>query len=232
VLDWIHRPHAVERPARESVYNNNVGMLQNENSQAASLPSSEPAPPAPRTESHPDPPAARAAIWGALSWARDLAFSILIAVILIVFIYQPVKVEGTSMMPTLTDQERIFINKFTYHYGLGEIQRGDMVVFWYPLDTSKSYIKRIIGVPGDTIKIADGDVYVNGKRLIEDYVPDINRDRNSWGPKEVPADRYFVLGDHRNSSNDSRNWGFVERKYIYGKAVFVYWPLDKMGRLK
>src|SRR5690242_21395841 len=112
---------------------------------------------------------ARSGLFAALSWVRDLAFSVLLAVILIVFIYQPVKVEGTSMMPTLTDQERIFINKFTYHYGLGEIQRGDMVVFWYPLDTSKSYIKRIIGVPGDTVRIDEGDVYVNDKRLVEDY---------------------------------------------------------------
>src|SRR3974390_870775 len=87
-------------------------------------------------------PAAGATFWGALSWARDLVFSVLIAVILIVFIYQPVKVEGTSMMPTLSDQERIFINKFTYHFGLGEIERGDMVVFWFPLDPTKSYIKR------------------------------------------------------------------------------------------
>src|ERR1035437_1288474 len=85
---------------------------------------------------------ARTSVWNALSWVRDLAFSVLIAVILIVFIYQPVKVEGTSMMPTLTDQERIFINKFTYHFGLGSIERGDMVVFWFPLDPSKSYIKR------------------------------------------------------------------------------------------
>lgn len=136
------------------------------------------------------------------------------------------------MMPTLTDQERIFINKFTYHYGLGEIRRGDMVVFWYPLDTSKSYIKRIIGVPGDLVRIDEGEVYVNGKPLEEDYVPDVNRDRISWGPKKVPPDDYFVLGDHRNSSNDSRTWGWVDRKYIYGKAVFVYWPLDKMGVLK
>ena len=83
---------------------------------------------------------------------RDLAFSVLIAVILIVFIYQPVKVEGTSMMPTLTDQERIFINKFTYRFGIGSIERGDMVVFWFPLDKSKSYIKRVIGVPGDTVR--------------------------------------------------------------------------------
>src|SRR5215471_3636990 len=114
----------------------------------------------------------RAGIWNALSWVRDLAFSVLIAVILIVFIYQPVKVEGTSMMPTLTDQERIFINKFTYHFGLGEIQRGDMVVFWYPLDPQKSYIKRVIAVPGDYVRIEAGTVFVNGQELNEPYVPE------------------------------------------------------------
>jgi len=182
--------------------------------------------------SEPSGPPERASFWSAFYWVRDLVFSVLIAVILIVFIYQPVKVEGTSMMPTLTDQERIFINKFTYHYGLGSVSRGDMVVFWYPLDTSKSYIKRIIGVPGDVVKIASGVVYVNGQPLTEEYVPDEYRDRVSWGPERVPSDRYFVLGDHRSSSNDSRTWGYVDRKYIYGKAVFVYWPLDKLGRLK
>ncbi|HUI81730.1 MAG TPA: signal peptidase I [Bryobacteraceae bacterium] len=177
-------------------------------------------------------PPERAPFWSAFYWVRDLVFSVLIAVILIVFIYQPVKVEGTSMMPTLTDQERIFINKFTYHYGLGSISRGDMVVFWYPLDTSKSYIKRIIGVPGDVVRIDAGQVYINGQALREDYVPDEYRDRASLTEKLVPRDEYFVLGDHRSSSNDSRAWGFVDRKYIYGKAVFVYWPLDKLGRLK
>jgi len=177
-------------------------------------------------------PPERAPFWSAFYWVRDLVFSVLIAVILIVFIYQPVKVEGTSMMPTLTDQERIFINKFTYHYGLGSISRGDMVVFWYPLDTSKSYIKRIIGLPGDLIRIDAGQVFVNGQPLAEDYVPDEYRDRVPYSPQRVPPDQYFVLGDHRSSSNDSRAWGFVDRKYIYGKAVFVYWPLDKLGRLK
>jgi signal peptidase I len=176
------------------------------------------------------PPAAN--FWGALSWFRDLVFSVVIAVILIVFIYQPVKVEGTSMMPTLTDQERIFINKFTYHYGLGGIERGDMVVFKYPLDQSKSYIKRIVGIPGDLIKIVDGQVFRNGTPLAETYVPEEYRDHQSWGPQEVPPDEYFVLGDHRSSSNDSRAWGFVEKKFIYGKAVFVYWPLEKLGRLR
>src|SRR5215813_7055036 len=95
------------------------------------------------------PASSRPNVFAALSWVRDLAFSVLIAVILIVFIYQPVKVEGTSMMPALTDQERIFINKFTYRFGLGDIERSDMVVFFYPLDPSKSYIKRVIGIPGD-----------------------------------------------------------------------------------
>ncbi|MCU1233334.1 MAG: signal peptidase [Candidatus Solibacter sp.] len=170
-------------------------------------------------------------VWSALSWVRDLAFSVLIAVILIVFIYQPVKVEGTSMMPTLTDQERIFINKFTYHFGLGSIERGDMVVFWFPLDPTKSYIKRVIGVPGDRVRIEAGQVYVNGRALSEGYVPEDYRDRVSWEEQRVPSGKYFVLGDHRTSSSDSRTWGFVKRDAIYGKAVFVYWPLEKMGRL-
>src|ERR1700688_1679616 len=104
----------------------------------------------------PEAPTGRAGGFNPVVWIRDLALSVLIAVVMIVFIYQPVKVEGTSMMPSLSDQERIFINKFTYHFGLGEIRRGDMVVFWYPLDTTKSYIKRIIGEPGDTVKIDSG----------------------------------------------------------------------------
>lgn len=163
---------------------------------------------------------------------RDLAFSVLIAIVLIVFIYQPVKVEGTSMMPALTDQERIFINKFTYRFGIGSIERGDLVVFWYPFDPSKSYIKRVIGLPGDTVEVVKGAVMVNGRRLAEDYVPGEYRDHQSFPSVTVKADQYYVLGDHRSSSNDSRVWGTVERRYIYGKAVFVYWPLDKMGRLR
>ncbi len=174
----------------------------------------------------------RSGLSTALSWMRDLAFSVLLAVILIVFIYQPVKVEGTSMMPVLTNNERIFINKFTYRFGAGNIDRGDLVVFFFPLDRSKSYIKRIIGIPGDTVQIDNGTVYVNGQQLNEPYVPDEYRDRQSQPALTVPSEHYFVLGDHRTSSNDSRAWGTVERKDIYGKAVFVYWPLEKMGRLK
>jgi signal peptidase I len=207
-------------------------MLENENANAA--PAAQPAaedPSGAAAQPVSAAPQPAASFLGALSWLRDLVFSVLIAVILIVFIYQPVKVEGTSMMPTLSDQERIFINKFTYHY-LGNIERGDMVVFKYPLDTSKSYIKRVVGLPGDRVRIDDGQVYVNGTKLDEAYVPEEYRDHQSFNQEKVPADKYFVLGDHRSSSNDSRAWGFVDRKYIYGKAVFVYWPLDKLGRLR
>src|SRR5207302_5766665 len=129
-------------------------------------------------------------IVSAAFWLRDLALSILFAVILIVFIYQPVKVEGTSMMPSLTDQERIFINKFTYRFGIGSIERDDLVVFWFPLDRSKSYIKRIIGLPGDTVQGNNGIVDVNGKKLDEPYVPPDYRDDQSHLPVTVPPNNY------------------------------------------
>src|SRR5580700_8932205 len=156
---------------------------------------------------------------GALSLLRDIAISVVLAVVLIVFIYQPVKVEGTSMMPGLTDQERIFINKYEYKLGAGAIERGDLVVFHFPLDRTQSYIKRVIGLPGDSVEISDGTVYVNGRELDETYVPGEFRDHVSWLKRQVPVNQYFVLGDHRSSSNDSRVWGFVERSDIYGKAV-------------
>lgn len=165
-------------------------------------------------------------------WTRDLLLSVVIAVVIILFIYQPVKVEGTSMMPALVDQERIFINKFVYRFGIGGIERGDMVVFWYPNDITKSYIKRVIGTPGDTVEVDNGTVLINGRPLDEDYVPEEYRDHASMPPTRVPPDQFFVLGDHRTSSNDSRSWGMVPRRYIYGKAVFVYWPLDKLGVLR
>lgn len=166
------------------------------------------------------------------SWIRDLLVSVFVAVLVILFLYQPVKVEGTSMMPALVDQERIFINKFVYRFGIGEIERGDMVVFWFPMDPTKSYIKRVIGVPGDTVEVDNGTVIVNNQRLDESYVLNEFRDRQTMAPFRVQSDEYFVMGDHRSSSNDSRSWGPVPRKYIYGKAVFIYWPIAKMGIVK
>jgi signal peptidase I len=171
----------------------------------------------------------RSAAGATLSWFRDLFLSVLIAIIVILFLYQPVKVEGTSMMPSLQNDERIFINKFVYRFGISDIGRGDTVVFLYPGDPSKSYIKRVIGIPGDTVKIDDGTVIVNGQPLAEPYVAQDYRDQNPMAEETVPADKYFVLGDHRSSSNDSRSWGLVPRQNIYGKAVFVYWPLEDLG---
>lgn len=162
-------------------------------------------------------------------WVRDIVISLAVSAFFIIFLYQPVKVEGTSMMPTLADQERVFINKFVYR--LEPIQRGDVVVFRYPRDTSKSYIKRVIAVPGDRVRIEDGLVYVNGHPVAEDYVPTNYEDLRSYAEMVVPPHSYFVLGDHRNLSNDSRDFGPVDRSYIYGKAVFGYWPFAKLGKL-
>jgi signal peptidase I len=163
-------------------------------------------------------------------WLRDLMISLAISAFIIVFLYQPVKVEGTSMMPSLEDQERIFVNKFVYR--LEPIERGDIVVFRYPRDPSKSYIKRVIGTAGDRIRIDAGQVYVNGQPLDEEYVPPEYTDSRSYPEIIVPSQSYFVLGDHRSMSNDSRDFGSVNQTYIYGKAVFGYWPMDKLGRVR
>jgi signal peptidase I len=163
-------------------------------------------------------------------WVRDLVVSLAISAFIIIFLYQPVKVEGTSMMPSLDDQERIFVNKFVYR--LEAIQRGDIVVFRYPRDPSKSYIKRVIGVAGDRIRIEGGQVYLNDEPLDEDYVPAAYADQRSYPETVVPPNSYFVLGDHRTMSNDSRDFGPVRESFIYGKAVFGYWPVDKLGRLR
>jgi len=162
-------------------------------------------------------------------WMRDILISLAVSIFFIIFLYQPVKVEGTSMMPTLEDQERVFINKFVYR--MEPIRRGDVVVFHYPHDTSKSYIKRVIALPGDRVRIDNGLVYVNGLRIDEDYVPAIYEDVRSYADTLVPPHSYFVLGDHRNLSNDSRDFGPVDESYIYGKAVFGYWPMGKLGKL-
>ncbi|HUL32363.1 MAG TPA: signal peptidase I [Candidatus Eisenbacteria bacterium] len=162
-------------------------------------------------------------------WTRDLLIAIGLALVIIVFLYQPVKVEGTSMSPLLSDQERIFINKFVYRFEA--INRGDVVVFWYPLDRSKSFIKRVIGLPGETVEIRHGVLYVNGKLVPEPYVPPQYEDVTDFGPVKVPKGSYFVMGDHRISSNDSRVFGPVAGQYIYGRAVFAYWPVDHFGSL-
>jgi signal peptidase I len=160
-------------------------------------------------------------------WVRDLLISVASSVLIITFLYQPVRVEGTSMLPRLEDRDRLFINKFVYR--ISAIERGDVVVFRYPRDLEKSYIKRVIALPGDRLRIDRGVVWVNGERQVENYVPEEYRDSRSMAEMVVPGDSYFMMGDHRSISSDSREFGPVDRQLIYGKAVFVYWPARDAG---
>jgi signal peptidase I len=160
---------------------------------------------------------------------RDLLIAFGIALVIVAFVYQPVRIEGNSMAPLLSDHEAIFINRLVYR--LEPIRRGDVVVFWYPLDATKSFIKRIVALPGETVEIRQGLVYVNGNWVREPYVPSQYEESSDFGPIRVPSDSYFVMGDHRSSSNDSRVFGTVARRLIYGRAVFAYWPMDHFGSL-
>jgi len=167
------------------------------------------------------------------SWTRDLLISVLVSMFIILFLYQPVRVEGTSMLPMLQDQDRLFINKFAYSIlGAmvgGDIHRGDVVVFLYPHDHTKSYIKRVIALPGDQLRIDHGTVWVNDTALKEPYVPFKYQDDRSQPTMTIPDGEYFMMGDHRSISSDSRDFGPVDRNLIYGRAAFVYWPMDQAG---
>lgn len=162
-------------------------------------------------------------------WLRDVFLSLLLAFTLFLFLYQPVQVEGTSMLPQLKDHDRIVVSTVAYH--VESIRRGDIIVFHYPLDPSESFIKRVIGLPGDWVSIENGLVYVNGRRLSEPYMLPGYVGSETCQPVHVAPDHYYVLGDHRDFSNDSREWGTLARNYIYGKAVFAYWPFSDVGSL-
>ena len=164
---------------------------------------------------------------GVRAWSRDLFVSLVVSLFIILFLYQPVRVEGTSMLPRLEDQDRLFINKLAYRFE--QIHPGDVVVFYYPHDHSKSYIKRVIAAPGDRLSIDRGTVSVNGVALEEPYVPEKYQDDRSLPERVIPPGEYFVMGDHRSISSDSRDFGPVPRDLIYGRAALVYWPLDQAG---
>jgi signal peptidase I len=187
--------------------------------QPGPLPSQPQAPPPP-AEPNPKSPVIS-------SWLRDLVVSAVVSAFIIVFLYQPVRVEGTSMLPMLEDQDRLFINKIAYR--VGDIHQGDVVVFQYPRDLSKSYIKRVIALPGDRLRIDHGRVFVNGKLLNEPYVPERFSDDRSQPEMVLSPHQYWVMGDHRSISSDSRDFGPVDRDLIYGKAAFVYWPVEQIG---
>ena len=158
---------------------------------------------------------------------------IIIAAIIIIpirtFVAQPFVVSGNSMYPTFANGEYLIVNELAKY--TDEYRRGDVVILRYPNDPSKYFIKRVIGLPGETVRMVDGEVWINGQKLREPYIVPEYRDQQSHSPMVVPSGEFYVLGDRRNSSNDSRAWGTVAQKYIYGKAVFVYWPVDRLGFL-
>jgi len=164
-----------------------------------------------------------------LELLHDLAVAALFCFFLIAFVAQAFRVQGTSMQPLLADGERIIVNKFVYRFHT--IERGDVVVFWYPREPQISFIKRVVGLPGDVVELRRGSLFVNGQRVNEGYLAAQFKDNDNYPATEVKKGYYFVLGDHRNSSNDSRTWGDVPEKYIYGKAVYRFWPLAKMGAI-
>jgi signal peptidase I len=167
---------------------------------------------------------------------RDVFLIIVVFILFGVFFVQPVVVEGTSMLPELHDGERLLVNKLVYYriqsVSWGHIERGDIVVFWFPNDPDKSYVKRVIGLPGEIIELRNGKVYVDGKELVEDYLDnEYNQSLPSEAAKKVADHHYFVMGDNRDNSSDSRYWGLVPEKYIYGKAFFRYWKPSNIGFL-
>jgi signal peptidase I len=160
---------------------------------------------------------------------RNIALALCVCLAIGMCVYQPVEIEGTSMNPVLWDQERIFVNKFVYQFE--PIKRGDIIVFSYPLDPSKPFIKRVVGLPGEKIEMRTGRVYINGRQLSDQYVPPSYLDVSNYPERAIPEETYFVVGDHRDGSNDSRVFGPVADTDIRGKAVFAYWPFDHFGWL-
>jgi signal peptidase I len=158
-----------------------------------------------------------------IAWLKTLASAAVYATLIVTFGFQVARVEGHSMAPTLEDQDRLIVNKFAYR--IGEPQTSDIVMLYYPNDPNKSFVKRVIAEEGDQVRIVDSKVYRNDILLDDSFVPPEYRSHDDWGPQVIPEGYYFVMGDHRNNSSDSRHWGFVPKKYIIGRVQLRWWPL-------
>jgi signal peptidase I len=189
-------------------------------------------------------------------WIKTIIIALIIALFIRTFIVQAFKIPSGSMMDTLFAGDYLFVNKFVYGTRipftghkmlvLRSPRHGDIIVFKYPVDPSRNFIKRCIGLPGDTIEVKNKKVYVNGQLSVEpyavykdpsiyiksDFLPQEFSRRDNFGPVTVPADAYFMMGDNRDNSYDSRFWGFVPDKNIAGKALFLYWPPKRMGLIR
>jgi signal peptidase I len=158
-----------------------------------------------------------------IAWFKTLASAAVYATLIVTFGFQVARVEGMSMAPTLEDQDRLIVNKLAYR--IGEPHHGDIVMLYYPIDPNKSFVKRVIAEEGDTVRIVDGHVFVNEAPMKDDFVPEEYRSHDDYGPRVVDEGYYFVMGDHRNNSSDSRHWGFVPKRYIIGKVQIRWWPI-------
>jgi signal peptidase I len=158
-----------------------------------------------------------------LAWIKTLLSAAVYAILIVTFVFQVARVEGQSMAPTLEDQDRLIVNKLVYR--ISEPRRNDIVMLYYPLNPDKSFVKRVIAEEGDTVRVVDGRVYVNDVPVPDEQVPPEYRSHDDWGPQVIPEGYYFVMGDHRNNSSDSRHWGFVPKKYIIGKVQLRWWPV-------
>ena len=158
-----------------------------------------------------------------VAWVKTLASAAVYATLIVTFGFQVARVEGQSMAPTLIDQDRLIVNKLIYR--LTEPHRSEIVMLYYPIDPDKSFVKRVIAEEGDAVEIDRGQVFVNNVLLPDEYVPQDYRSYEDYGPTIVPKGYYFVMGDHRNNSSDSRHWGMVPKKYIIGRVQLRWWPI-------
>jgi signal peptidase I len=159
------------------------------------------------------------------AWIKTIASAAVYAVLIVTFGFQVARVEGMSMAPTLEDQDRLIVNKFIYR--LTSPRRNDIVMLYYPNNPDKSFVKRVIAEENDLVRIVDGKVYVNDTLVEDAYVPNEFRSHDDWGPSMIGEGYYFVMGDHRNNSSDSRHWGLVPKKYIIGKVQVRWWPIPE-----
>ena len=191
---------------------------------------SQPGPIDPTPAAAPPPPpvnwgAVRARVWNeVVTGVQTLVSAAVYATLIVTFGFQVARVDGLSMAPTLEDHDRLIVNKLVYE--IGDPRPGDIVMLYYPLNPEKMFVKRVIAREGDTVRIVDGKVYVNDLPLHDDYVPAAFRSHDDWGPQVIQQGYYFVMGDHRNNSSDSRHWGSVPKKYIVGKVKVRWWPLQ------
>jgi signal peptidase I len=160
---------------------------------------------------------------------ESVVIAVVLAVIIRVFLFQPFYIPSGSMEPTLTEGDRIIVSKINYR--LGQPKRWDIIVFKYPVDPKRDFIKRMTGLPGETVQIQDSTIYIDGNKVEQSFLP-VGLRYNDYGPIKIPEGQYFMMGDNRNNSEDSRVWGTLPKGNIVGKALFIYWPINRIQMLK